>query len=316
MRRFAACLIVVAVLAGCEAPSPTSKAGHSTATRDNQQQTEKADFPLHWHVGNIDPRFNASAEQVRQATENAARIWEDSASTRLFVYDPNSGFTIDLVYDQREETMLEKLHEKDQLNAEKGMLALARQKQEETGSQFISAKERLEEDEHAFEQRLQSYNQRVASWNASGGAPSDVLSDLEAEKQSIEAERSRIREAEQNLAMLQIQASATLKSYNQQVISYNTFVRDYNQKFGSAVMQTVGQTLRRGDQVESITVYAFKDLNDLTLILAHELGHAIGLGHVTGHGAIMSAVENGETGSSHLQLTDRDKSALRALLAK
>ena len=58
-------------------------------------------FPLKWRMGAIDSRFGLDASEVKQAVEQAIRLWESAAGKRLFVYDRSSGFPVNLVYDSR-----------------------------------------------------------------------------------------------------------------------------------------------------------------------------------------------------------------------
>ena len=76
----------------------------------------------------------------------------------------------------------------------------------------------------------------------------------------------------------------------------------------------LGQCVRNGSKVERISIFAFSDENHLAIILAHELGHALGIEHVDGDGALMSAVEEGSKASTQLKLTERDVAALRKAL--
>ena len=273
-------------------------------------------FPLHWRIGSIDPRFGIRESQVLAVIDRDIKMWENAAHKKLFEYDSVDGFPISLVYDVRQETIETRERYREQLANSKALVANSLQKAQQAANQFSEAKQRFAQAQNALAVRLQSYNQRVAYWNSMGGAPEAEASALNTEKDNLDAERVRIESFQADLQVLADQAKSLSSAYYGQVASYNLAVRDYNEQFGPGHTQTVGECLIRGDHIEALNVYAFANSADLTIVLAHELGHAIGIAHVKGEGAIMSAVESGERYATHLRLTDRDKEALKAALKK
>ena len=69
---------------------------------------------------------------------------------------------------------------------------------------------------------------------------------------------------------------------NEVVKKYNEGVNTYNHTFSE------GAEFTQGDyQGDKINIYQFKNRDELVLVLAHELGHALGIDHVDNPESIM-----------------------------
>ncbi len=83
----------------------------------------------------------------------------------------------------------------------------------------------------------------------------------------------------------------------------NSKVDEYN--------QSAGESFHKGEyNGKEINVYEFQDNNELKLALAHELGHALNLDHVSNENAIMYPVLKDQN-LNDIQLTQEDVDALK-----
>jgi hypothetical protein len=58
--------------------------------------------PYSYRIGDVDPRYGISQEKFRDLAARAEFLWETAVGRDLFVYDPNGGLPLNLVYGQRE----------------------------------------------------------------------------------------------------------------------------------------------------------------------------------------------------------------------
>ena len=94
---------------------------------------------------------------------------------------------------------------------------------------------------------------------------------------------------------------------NNQVATLNLKVKNYN-----SLGDSTGREFNEGEYVRNasgtkINIYQFKDEGQLIRVLAHELGHAIGLDHIDNPKAIMYYLNEGV----NEKLTPDDLTALR-----
>lgn len=270
---------------------------------------------LRWQLGTLDPRFDLTDDQFAQAIERAAALWESEAGQELFERDESLGFPVNLVYDHRQAHVLASRASEEELRQSKSALQQLEQTRKSAEREFHRAKAQYEAARVDYESRLHAYNRQVAAVNAAGGANEYQAAHLDSERSRLASERFQLDEARLSVQDLQSRANGIVQQYNEAVRLNNARVRNHNQRF-AGVLQTIGECIRSDRRVKEINIYAFESPDHLAIVLAHEMGHALGLGHVAGAGAIMSEVEGGAEGSETLKLTERDRGELQRALVE
>ncbi len=228
---------------------------------------------LAYGLGDVDPRFGVPESQVLAAARDGAGLWEDAVGAPLFRYDPSAPFKIYLHYDERQPAALEARRQKERIESD--------------GAQLQDIHGRYEALRIAYDSEGKAYEQAVADWKASG-RPAERVPILEFRRHELNSMAEQL-----NFMVGQLNpAAASLRSE----------VDDLNAKAGRA--------FDRGDFTGTrIDVYQFDDQKDLTLIFAHEFGHALSIEHVPDPKAVMYYSRNDQN-FKELALTDSDKKGL------
>lgn len=230
--------------------------------------------PVAYRIGVVDSRFDVSTSTVLAEAKAAADIWNRVAGKAVLTYEPSAELTISLFYDEREATT--------KLGA-----AIARA-QASLDARRVS----LDASQARLADKQAAYNKQVGEVNARGGASPGEARALDAERATLQA--------------LAESVNGAVASYNASVAKLNAQVEEYN--------QTAGHPFEEGRYVrdasgERITIFQFVDRAQLERVLAHELGHAVGLDHNDDPASIMFAKNE----SGNLLPTASDRADLKAL---
>ncbi len=266
--------------------------------------------PLPYTLGNFDTKFGISKTYFLSALTEAEAMWEKGYDKDLFTYiekdESDDTLKVNLVYDYRQQAT-------SKLNSLGIQVENTRASYESLKAKLDGLKGSYDHDKATFNARVDAFNQKqqayerdVNYWNARGGAPANEYNKLQAREAELKAESKQIQATQNNLNSRVDEINALVVAVNRligvlnlSVAKYNTTSEARGESFEEGVYTTDGLT-------SEIDIYEFSNRDKLVRVLAHELGHALGLDHVDDKNAIMYKLNQGD----NLTLTDADLSAL------
>ncbi|HEY4501944.1 MAG TPA: matrixin family metalloprotease [Candidatus Paceibacterota bacterium] len=263
--------------------------------------------PIEYRLGTVDPRFKLSDEEVLRDIAKASDLWGTARGRPLFAYNPEGALTINLIYDTRQQATQKTAELSGVIDKTSRVASSVKAQYSSLQSSYNAADAEYERQVAQFNEAQGAYNERVEYWNAKGGAPPAEYAKLSAQKRSLTQQLSSIEAKRQELNRLADQINALIDKYNLLVDHINANVDDINNN------GLVGTEFEEGVYVsdasgERIDIYEFESKTAFLRVLAHELGHALGLDHTEGPDSIMNPVNRGKT----FALTAQDREALEA----
>lgn len=238
--------------------------------------------PIAYSIGEIDERFDLNEDEARVIISEAESVWEDATGRNLFSYEEDGELVINFVFDNRQKFIEAEDQLKEKLDATENVSDELQNTYASLVSEYNELRVSYATKVEIYEKRLQRYNAEVEKYNEQGGAPADVYEALSKEKEALDAEQSSINSLSSKLNVLVEEINSIGEKGNSLIDTYNEGVGVYNKTFGEP------REFTQGDYVNgTITIYTFEDAEELKLVLVHELGHALSLGHVEGKESAM-----------------------------
>lgn len=236
----------------------------------------RCETPIEFSIGSVDSRFKIDNAGVNETSSEAAEEWNEQTNLGLFAFNASSPLKINMIYDSRQ-------GEIDNIKGQASSLENQKSSLDTQNAEFESL---LSE----YKERLNKYNETVKFYNESGGAPPDQYAALNQEQQAL-------KKMQQTL-------SEMASSLNRQGELYNAKVGSLQQD----INENASKIITQGDfdpRSNTINIYTYGGKDELRFVIMHELGHALGLDHVSDPKALMYAmVQQQDVGNPTLTQAD------------
>lgn len=258
--------------------------------------------PLAYTIGDFDAKFGLSREELLESISQAALIWSQGLGKPLFDYSENAGLKVNLIYDARQDSAVKLKKLGLNISRSKASYEALKAKYETFDKTYNRQKIELDNAINYYQQETGNYEAEVRAANKRGGAGLDEFDILEQERKSLNDLASSIKLKQNAINKIVDDLNALANVINRLIYELNLNVSHYNTIGASTAVEFQEGVYQSDAMGERINIYQFDNQEMLIRVLAHELGHALGLEHLDNPRAIMYRLN--ESGNDKITADD------------
>ena len=271
-------------------------------------ESHACDAPLTYRIGSIDGRFGLSIRDVSDVASQAAYIWGRELGCDIFKEDPNGAIEILFAYDYRQAAIDNLRKTGLSIGNSIDSYAALKTRLDNLTAEYSRRHAEYVRDVNEYNKRLSAYNaQKDATYRKSSVSVTEYQQ-VAAKKQVLDTQLDNLRARLEELKRMTDTMNSMALVMNGIASNYNLAAVNYRSAKGEMAGEHQQARYEWRNYRKSITVYFYHDRNELIRVMAHEMGHAMGLKHSGNPEAIMYYLNQ----SSSLDLTSEDTAALKA----
>ena len=279
------------------------------SARNNPVLTPPCEEPLTYRIGNIDSRFNISRKELANIMTDVEALWDTAMNRDLVEYSQNGKVAIHLIYSEEQQRTENEKTLSQRIESQKQRITVLEKEYNRLSEQYEDKSNEFKESLSKYNAMVKSYNAKFNKYRQEGGISKSQKQKLDTLKRKINRLKSKTQRQRRNMESLRKRTNAKSQKLNGLVEEHKHLVAKYNRQFADSIKFDQGRYIEQGSN-RRINIFQFANRAELKTVLAHEVGHALGLNHVGNPKSIMHRMMGGQN-IFNLALTNEDKKALR-----
>lgn len=278
------------------------------AARDQSLDTPCQE-PLTFKAGDIDERFSISRSELIDLIEHVTGVWSEAVNVLAAAYSSDGEISVHLVYDEQQQLTDREREFSNRIRERETYVNELEQNYNKILDHYNDRVLNYQNELRHLQNRIDEFNEWVREKNQEGGFNDLQLQEFEIRRNEIDGESLRMNREVIYLSQLADEVNRELGVLNLEINRKNVLIKEYNERFSGTRRFTQGTFEWQGNR-KWINIYQFANLAELKLVLAHEVGHALGLDHVDNPESVMHHLM-GSQEMGQLILSEEDQRALR-----
>lgn len=276
--------------------------------RSDKKNLSPCREPLTYRPGDIDSRFDITQKELEEIMNEVEALWESAVNKDLIKLSPKGKVALNLVYSEEQKRTDAERQFSDRVRAKEQQVSVREREYQQLSGRYEESEKDVRQTLDEYNSKISTYNKLAEEWEGKE-ATSKIITEFKTLEQEITTLEASLKRKKQNLASLRERTNAKTEQLNNLIKEHNNLIAEYNRRFSKPRRFDQGRYVKRGDN-QAINIYQFGNRAQLKTVLAHEMGHALGLDHVDNPKSIMHKMM-AEQNMANLQLTDEDIAALK-----
>jgi hypothetical protein len=264
-----------------------------------------------YRIGQIDERFGISRSEFSRLVKKAADMWAVPFSEALFEETSNGRILIEMVYDHRQDATGKLAQIDRNVREDSKTYHQLKSSHDKLQKEHDLKKARWDRDSAEYRARLQRFREVNMASLQRGRVSEETSRLLQGERNALNAMYNDLQERRKELKEIAARTDELVSMMDGIAGRHQNTAADYRKErerlgdgFGKGVYQRWGK---------SITIYQYRDKDNLVQVIAHEFGHTLGIRHLNDRRALMYPWD---TGKQIDKLAPADIAALKARCKK